>query len=292
MPITIQLSYSGLDNPFATFTWDVDFAAGGLPHMVFTDDPGVNPVALYTYGGPLPEGWAVQFDPPVSWSTIDGVTVASLIGDGAVVIGQYGNDRLLMTDHAEQVSGYFGDDVIDGRGGNDVLHGDGGNDTIYGGAGADTIDGGDNKDRLFGGEGDDTLYGGDGLGDRLAGGPGNDFLANGDVYIFDAALGAGNVDHIDDFYARYSYHLDHNRIWLDAEIFDKLKPGKLKAKYFDPGDRHADDRNDFLIYHKKSGKLWYDPDGSRHRHDKELFAILDNHPKKLSHKDFFIFDDA
>lgn len=218
-----------------------------------------------------PKTETIEFDGPTA--DVVGRTLGSLISDEAIVHGSGAADSLAMTDFAEAVYGGDGRDKILGRGGDDLLFG------------------GDAKDVIDGGAGDDEIYGGSGHKDRLIGGPGNDFLADGRVYIFDAALGPDNVDHIDSYYAQKELG-GGDRIRLDSDIFSALEPGKLKSKYFDKGNRRPDDKDDFIVYHKKSGKLFYDPDGSRGKHDKELFAILDNQPGKLSHKDFILFDDG
>jgi Ca2+-binding RTX toxin-like protein len=109
---------------------------------------------------------------------------------------------------------------------------------------------------LTGNEFDQTIVGnrgankldGKGGGDTLTGGVGND------SFIFSAALGAGNVDTIQDFNARY------DTIALDDAIFGG-SPGALAAGAFviGTGARQLDDR---IIYDPASHKLYYDADGS------------------------------
>jgi Ca2+-binding RTX toxin-like protein len=68
-----------------------------------------------------------------------------------------GSDRINLSDFADKMTGYAGNDSIFGFGGNDTLLGEGGNDSLDGGTGADV---------LFGGAGNDT-YRVDGSSDRV-----------------------------------------------------------------------------------------------------------------------------
>ena len=112
------------------------------------------------------------------------------------VTGTAGDDTLLGSDCADQISGLGGDDIVDARGGNDIVatgagddhivggagndHIDAGegNDIVFGGAGNDIINGGPGNDSLHGGDGDDMIYGGDGN-DFITGGPGKDVIDAG-----------------------------------------------------------------------------------------------------------------
>ncbi|WP_118135078.1 M10 family metallopeptidase C-terminal domain-containing protein [Oceanicella sp. SM1341] len=87
----------------------------------------------------------------------------------APLYGTAGNDRLLGSDGADEMSGLAG---------NDLLLGGAGNDMLCGQAGQDRILGGDGDDLLSGGAGDDRIYGNDGI-DRLVGGLGADVLGGG-----------------------------------------------------------------------------------------------------------------
>nr|WP_298100162.1 FG-GAP-like repeat-containing protein [uncultured Shinella sp.] len=121
--------------------------------------------------------------------------------------------------------------VLAGNGLANILKGVDGNDTLKGGAGNDTLYGGLGKDLLVGGSGKDT-------------------------FVFDTKLGATNIDTIDDFSIR------DDTIFLDNDIFTKAgKVGDLSEKAFYIGARaHAE--TDRIIYDSKTGKLWYDADGS------------------------------
>jgi Ca2+-binding RTX toxin-like protein len=255
MAIVIQLGGLVVDNPFIEVVWDIDFAAGGEADMVFLKErQGL--VTNYTNYFDAPyRYWNVQFTPPVAWASIEGKNVASLFEDGITILGAWDDDRLLMTDFAEQVSGHYGDDTLIGRGGSDDLRGESGEDFLSGGNDDDVLTGGPEPDR----------------------------------FIFDAALTTAGIDQVTDFSGRAKGGRD--RILLDADVFTALPGRLLKAKFLDVGNKKADDRNDYLIYQKKTGALYYDEDGSRKAHDPVKFALLDGAPK-LSHRDFVIFDEA
>jgi Ca2+-binding RTX toxin-like protein len=126
---------------------------------------------------------------------------------------------------------------------------------LSGGAGADRFTGNGSANMLIGNAGNDTLFGGAGN-DRLTGGTEADF------FVFDAKLGARtNVDTITDFSAK------DDTIWLDNSIFRKLvsgseaSPKKLSASSFTVGPK-AKDKNDYIVYDKAKGVLYYDADGS------------------------------
>ena len=100
---------------------------------------------------------------------------------------------------------------------------------IIGNAGANRLDGKGGIDSLFGGAGKDS-------------------------FIFSSAIGAGNVDTIQDFNVR------DDTILLDDAIFGGA-PGALATGAFVVGTeaRQLDDR---IIYDPGSHKLYYDADGS------------------------------
>ena len=128
-----------------------------------------------------------------------------------------------------------------------------------------TTSGSASDDRIVGGVGKDTLGGGLGE-DTIFGGLGNDVLTgNGgkDIFVFDTKTNKKtNVDKLADFVVK------DDSIWLDNKIFKKLgsrgseaNPATLKASFFKVADK-AKDRDDYVIYNKKTGVLSYDADGS------------------------------
>lgn len=161
--------------------------------------------------------------------------------------------------------------LIRGTPKNDLLTGDGANDTIYGGNGNDIMRGMDLDDRLYGGAGKDTLYGGSGE----------------DIFVFNAKLNPkSNKDKVADF------DVLNDTIWLENKIFAKLgkkgnekNPAALKKGFFVVGTK-AKDENDYVVYDKKKGVLYYDADGSG---SGEAIAIATLTKKlAMTHKDFFV----
>ncbi|MDF0556244.1 S8 family serine peptidase [Kamptonema sp. UHCC 0994] len=115
-----------------------------------------------------------------------------------------GNDFIVGSADAEQISGDSGNDRILGGGGADILLGGAGNDFLNGGQGNDFLIGEAGSNTLQGGRGDDLLIGGDDD-NILVGDFGKDTLVGGiglDIFILrtDAAtLDPGAADIIGDF---------------------------------------------------------------------------------------------
>ncbi|WP_162820423.1 beta strand repeat-containing protein [Microvirga calopogonii] len=143
-----------------------------------------------------------------------------------ILLAQAGKAAINPTgnDIANAVTGNDGANQLNGQGGNDALNGGLGGDTIAGGLGTDVLTGGAGKDRFV----FDTLP--------------------------DAVL---NVDSILDFKAA------DDTIALENAVFTKLgkKAGALKASMFYAGKK-AHDKDDRIIYDKKTGSLFYDADGT------------------------------
>ncbi len=173
-------------------------------------------------------------------------------GDGADYIhGGTENDHVSGEEGNDQLFGGAGADILDGGGGADSIYGDGGDDTLIGGAG---------NDRMVGGAENDTIYGQLGA-DIINGGPGDD------VFVFNTALGAGQVDQI------YDFGNGDDTIYLDNSIFTSLtSTGTLAASAFTTG-KAAKDADDRIIYNKATGELWYDADGTGAQ-EAQLFAKL------------------
>jgi Ca2+-binding RTX toxin-like protein len=153
-------------------------------------------------------------------------------------------------------SGTAGNEQLVGEAGNDQLWGLGGNDTIFG-------EGGD--DKLWGGMGNDTLVG----------------SAGKDIFVFDKKPSVkSNLDWV------YDFNVKDDTIHLSKSAFSKLaKKGKLSADAFVVGD-HMRDKEDRILYHKKAGALFYDPDGTGSAKAIQFATIT----KKLamSAKDFYV----
>ncbi|MCB5176113.1 peroxidase family protein [Microvirga lenta] len=175
---------------------------------------------------------------------------------------------------------------IGGTSGSETLNGTQKADLIFGLEGNDTSSGGAGNDDLHGDQGDDKLDGGTGR-DLLKGGLGTDWLDAGadkdeDRFVFDTALGAGNVDTIKNFTNR-------DKICLDKSVFTALgKEGTLSKAAFHVSKTAAlaGARDDRIIYQEKTGNLYYDPDGTG-AGQAQQFAKLD--PKVvLNNLDFVV----
>ncbi len=148
-----------------------------------------------------------------------------------------------------------------------------------------TLHGTKGKDKLVGGAGNDKFYGGYGN-DTLTG------LEGADVFVFNAKLGSSKTDRKVNFDTITDFKPGEDKIWLDNAILKKLgkagseaAPDALNKKFFKVGTK-AGDKNDYLVYNKKTGILSYDADGSGAKEAIEIAKL----PKKLklSYLDFEI----
>ncbi len=144
------------------------------------------------------------------------------------------------------------------------------NNSLWGLAGNDRITAGSGNDKIYGGLGNDTLYG----------------EAGRDIFVFDTKTNKStNVDRVEDF--RYQ----DDSIYLENKIFTKLgsgsatKPKKFKSDMFVQGKK-ALDREDRIVYDKKTGALYYDQDGTGSKAQVKI-ATLDKNLKLFYH-DFYV----
>jgi Ca2+-binding RTX toxin-like protein len=150
----------------------------------------------------------------------------------------------------------------------------GGNDTVLGGTRSEAIDGGAGNDKLNGGQGSDKLTGAEGK-DTLTGGLGKD------SFVFKASAVAENADIIRDFSSK------DDTFRLSLEFFTNVgSKGKLGSDAFHRGTKAAD-AEDRIIYHKASGSLYYDPDGSGAEAQVKIATLSNKAAVALS--DFIIF---
>lgn len=188
------------------------------------------------------------------------VSIENAVGSGAA-------DRLYGSSGVNKLWGSTGNDYIYGDAGNDSLYGEGGNDSVLGGSGNDLLSGGSGNDRLAGGSGVDRLFGN----------------AGADRFLFNTALSAStNVDLIEDF------SVADDTIELDNAIFTRFTAtGGISAGMFvNDTSGVAHDTNDFLIYDRDTGDLFYDSNGSG-AGGQVLFAELDAN-LSLTYGDFLI----
>ncbi|MGO4523314.1 cadherin domain-containing protein [Microvirga sp. 2MCAF35] len=161
--------------------------------------------------------------------------------------------------------------TLKGDAGNDTLVGKGANDILYGFGGKDRLYGNNGNDMLSGGLDNDTLEGG----------------AGQDIFVFDAKLAKTNklnkkqnLDRISDL------AVADDTIHLKKSVFSKIKKtGVLKKGEFFIGSA-AHDRDDHVIYNKKTGALFYDADGTGAKEAIQFATLAKN--LKLTHLDFFV----
>ncbi len=197
---------------------------------------------------------------------------------------------------ANEIRGNRQDNILDGGKNNDTLMGGAGNDTylvrapgdlVIEAAGrgvADTVKAfrayelTANVERLYlqtvrndAGEGVTGINGiGNELDNTIVGNPfdnviigrwGNDVLkgqAGSDSFVFDRAIGSGNVDRIIDFNVNEADEGDILK--LKGAVFGGLSAGMLDADHFVAGTAAAD-ADDRLVFDRASGRLWFDADG-------------------------------
>lgn len=193
-----------------------------IPEGSFTDADGdiLSFTATLADGSPLPswltlsaEGAFIGAPTENDLGTLDILVTASDNNGGTAsdifsvdivsnIVGTIGNDELIGTSVADNITLLEGDDTISAGNGDDTIDGGFGNDSLVGGTGNDIINDGDFnndeiqfKDTLDGREGDDILIATHGK-DILIGGSGNDTLEGGlnaDIFVFEFEEGARDV---------------------------------------------------------------------------------------------------
>jgi Ca2+-binding RTX toxin-like protein len=181
-------------------------------------------------------------------------------GDSLVEFAGEGNDRILTSvsyalSAGQEVETLAASDQ-QGTGAIDLI----GNDfaqVVLGNNGANILAGGGAADDLSGLGGNDILLGDDGA-DTLNGGLGADVLNGGggaDLFVFANALGAGNVDTVQD------HATGQDRFLLEDSVFAGLGTGVLAAGAFVTGSA-AHDADDRILYDPTTGALYFDADGT------------------------------
>jgi VCBS repeat-containing protein len=201
-----------------------------------------------------------------------------------VIVGGAGDDRLWGGDGAaNQLMGGAGNDtyVITVAGDSIVELAGGGTDTVetalagyaLHAAEVENLTGTSNAGQTLIGSDIANVITGAGGHDLLDGGLGADTLIGGagaDDYLFDTALGGGNVDTITGFVS------GSDRILLDNAVFTAIAEGGLAPGAFVLGTA-AGDADDRIIYDAATGNLYYDADGNGAGAAVQ-FATLSGHP--------------
>jgi Ca2+-binding RTX toxin-like protein len=239
-------------------------------------------------------------------------------------VGTALSEQYQGTIYDDILSGGGGDDLIVSDRGTDILNGGSGQDTLEGGNDSDTyyVDSSGDRvmesfaggtvdrvyaavshtlasyvEQLYGsGSGSinltgnslaNAIYGNSGV-NRINGSSGKDSLTGGtgkDTFIFNTKLSPNNVDKILDFSVR------DDTIWLDNAIFKKLgsgsvsTPKKLSSSYFVSSSK-AKDKNDYIVYDKTKGYLYYDADGSGS--GKAVLVATLSKNLKMTFADFYV----
>ncbi|MGJ0437512.1 calcium-binding protein, partial [Aliarcobacter cryaerophilus] len=219
------------------------------------------------------------------------------------------------------ITGNTGNNIINGGVGNDTMIGGAGDDTYYVNSfldkviektneGTDTVNssigyklssnvenliltgntniagsGNELANKIIGNSGSNYLFGYNGN-DILNGKLGNDILVGGagkDNFVFDTTLNATtNKDTIKDF------NVADDTISLENAIFTKLTATGLlnSANFVSTTDGKAKDSNDYIVYNKTNGQLFYDADGNGSGAS-VLFAVIEN-KANLTNADFTV----
>jgi len=223
---------------------DYDWTAGNTDTVVFEDVSSTEVRALERRGSDL----------VISYGESDTVRVESYFSDASYRVERFQfADGVSWGDAAikarVQTLGDAASNWIGGYSdGSNRMYGFGGNDNLSGGALADLIDGGDGNDTLSGGLGADR-------------------------FVFSTVLGTSNVDVVTDFKLT-----EGDRFVLHGDVFAQLNEKTSLDGMF----RHltqAADGNDFIVYDKSSGKLYYDQSGQGS--GMVEFATLSNRPQDL-----------
>ncbi|MGW8168459.1 MAG: hypothetical protein ACWGHH_00360 [Sulfurovaceae bacterium] len=155
----------------------------------------------------------------------------------------------------------------------------------------DTLKGSTLVNIINGLDGDDIIISGTGKTNEIFdGGAGNDTLNGGagiDTFVFKTTIGTSttwtpNIDTITDF------EVSEDIICLDNLVFKKLVDGTLTSDNFVSNNTgKAQDANDYIIYNKSNGSLYYDADGNGFG-AAVVFATLANKPTDITYSDFVV----
>ncbi|ESW80463.1 calcium-binding protein [Mesorhizobium sp. C280B] len=213
-----------------------------------------------------------------------GTTAINLTGNefAQTILGNAANNTINGGSGADMMAGYRGNDTyyVDNAGDRVYEAAGGGTDKVLAsvshallagqeiellatsnpsGATAINLTGNAFAQTIQGNAGANIINGGGGA-DILTGNGGND------AFVFNSALGAGNIDKVTDF------NKLQDKIQLDHAIFAGLKVGGLSSDAFFAGTA-AHDSSDHIIYNSSTGALSFDSDGTGGAHQVQ-FATL------------------
>ncbi len=221
----------------------------------------------------------------------EGSNILKSVGRGSVMQGGGGNDVYYVDSAADQIIDTGGADVVYAST-SFTLASNSGIDQVFAVGDVAVLNGNAFDNVLLGTSGKNTMNGGGGN-DKIYGKGGNDVLtgsAGKDWFVFDTKMGKANLDTIKDFKPGQDKIVLDNALFKSSKSFYSAikkgtpeKPLKLSKSFFTIGS-HAKDKNDYLVYNKKTGVLSYDKDGSG-KGDAVEIAKLSN-KAFLSYKDF------
>jgi Ca2+-binding RTX toxin-like protein len=200
----------------------------------------------------------------------DDIYLIDNVGD--VVTDFEGNNSVVSTVqlNLNNLQGNFTNITV-AEGFNFNVEGTSGHNVLKGNAFANTLKGNGGNDKLYGMLGNDKLYGG----------------AGRDTFVFDTRLNkTKNVDKIYDFKSRDdSFHLDNAIFTKLGRAGSEARPKKFNSDMFVEGSR-AKDREDRIVYDKKTGALYYDQDGTGSKAQVKIATLTNK--TKLYYHDFFV----
>jgi Ca2+-binding RTX toxin-like protein len=222
----------------------------------------------------------------------EGSNVLKSNGRGSIMQGGGGNDVYFVDNAGDQIVDTGGADIVyattsftlGANSGIDqviatgnvaFLNGNGFDNILLGTSGKNAMNGGAGNDKIYGKGGTDVLTGGSGT----------------DWFVFDTKLSKSNTDTIKDFKIKTDkVALDNALFSSNKAFFSKIKKGtpekpvSLSKSFFTIGER-AKDKDDYVVYNKKSGILYYDKDGSGSGAMVEIAKF--SNKAVLSYKDFY-----
>ncbi|NEY91603.1 calcium-binding protein [Tabrizicola oligotrophica] len=305
----VMLRGNGLDNALSSGSGNdrldgragADTLAGGAGDDIYVVDNHLDVILETSDGGRD----SVRTDLASYTLALRVETLTGTNAAGQALTGNALSNTILGGAGADTLAGALGEDLLRGGAGDDLYLVDslgdqviealaGGLDTVQTALASYTL--GRNFETLIGtrangqtldgNSADNSIQGGAG-GDQITGLGGNDTLTGGggaDSFVFRAALGAGNLDHIVDFAAEDRIVLENT----GPARFHGLAPGALAAdafKIIGPAGGPVD-ANDRILYNSTTGELFFDADGSGGLASVQ-FATLDGQPL-LAAADFLV----
>ncbi len=223
------------------------YGTGGADLIYGDEAHGLTLTTTITNPDQTREPPAPTSDNPVSIRTTTSFTLST----GTLNLTATGSADVKLTGNAL-------DNIIRGNKGKNVINGENGRDKVNGELGNDSLTGGSDKD----------------------------------AFVFTSKLGTSKTDRKVNFDTLTDFSGKDDSIHLDNDVFKKLgrkgseqNPVKLDKKFFTVGDK-SKDKDDYVIYNKKTGVLSYDADGSGKGQAVE-FALLKN-KATLKYDDLFV----